>query len=130
MLLDLSSSVEDHIEYGNAPDTTMKPGSFRTALPIIRRLNRHSSVVLKSFNEASLPAPAALLEQETRLDDLMEPELAHPRALNIQQNAQYFSGGSAAELDSVAGVGGPKLDAWTPNLPGWTSVAHARSTRP
>ncbi|TPX39826.1 hypothetical protein CcCBS67573_g10654 [Chytriomyces confervae] len=48
-LLDLSCTEEDHLEYGNAPDTTMKPGSYRTALPIIRRLNRHSTVVLKSL---------------------------------------------------------------------------------
>jgi hypothetical protein len=64
-LLDLSTTAEDHIDVsyfffvhgtsvlltniktGNTPDVTMRPGSVRAALPLIRRLNRHSTVVLK-----------------------------------------------------------------------------------
>ncbi|KAJ3229619.1 RNA polymerase II transcription factor B subunit 1 [Chytriomyces hyalinus] len=113
-LLDLSCTEEDHLEYGNAPDTTMKPGSYRTALPIIRRLNRHSTVVLKSFGDAKIRPPSKILEEETVLEDLLEPELPKPRELKILQNANYFSGGSAAETVGSGGQVG--LDGWTPNL--------------
>lgn len=45
-LLDLTTTNDDHLETGNAPDTTMKAGSFKDALPLIRKFNRHSQLIL------------------------------------------------------------------------------------
>jgi transcription initiation factor TFIIH subunit 1 len=46
--IDLSATQEDHIESGNAPDFTMKPGREAQSLPLIRRFNRHSMRVLET----------------------------------------------------------------------------------
>lgn len=46
--IDLSTTAEDHLESGNAPDFTMKPGRETQSLPLIRRFNKHSSRVLET----------------------------------------------------------------------------------
>jgi hypothetical protein len=38
-------------EYGNAPDISMHPGKVSQAVPIIRRLNRHAELVVKSLDQ-------------------------------------------------------------------------------
>ncbi|KAI9357959.1 hypothetical protein DFJ73DRAFT_622504 [Zopfochytrium polystomum] len=48
VLLDLSATTEDHLAFGNEPDSTMRPGAVRESLPLIRRYNRHSTVIVKS----------------------------------------------------------------------------------
>lgn len=45
--IDLSRTAEDHLESGNAPDFTMRPGREALSLPLIRRFNKHSSRVLE-----------------------------------------------------------------------------------
>ncbi|KAJ3089938.1 RNA polymerase II transcription factor B subunit 1 [Physocladia obscura] len=127
-LLDLSSTVEDHIEFGNAPDTTMKAGSFRNALPIIRRLNRHSTAVLKTTGETKNPKPPTqVYQQETELEDLMPAKVSQARQLNIQQTVNYFSGGSAVTTTADAKALNisllnrapvASLENWEPNLIG------------
>ncbi|KAJ3024674.1 UNVERIFIED_CONTAM: RNA polymerase II transcription factor B subunit 1 [Siphonaria sp. JEL0065] len=126
-LLDLSSTMEDHLDYGNAPDTTMKPGSVKTALPIIRRLNRHSTIVLKSAGETVLPQPAKFYQQETILEDLLPQKQVETRQLNILQAANYFGGvvdGNAGKsgvnmngiVSASLGGGGFGTLEWEPNL--------------
>lgn len=45
-LLDLAATEEDHGETGNAKDFTMKAGSQRKSLPLMRRFNEHSERLL------------------------------------------------------------------------------------
>jgi len=44
--LDLGATAEDHQETGNAADFTMRAGSSRSALPLMRRFNEHSTSLL------------------------------------------------------------------------------------
>lgn len=46
-LLDLSRNLHDHVETGNGPDMTMRPGK---ALDLLRTFNRHSTVLLHHAN--------------------------------------------------------------------------------
>ncbi|KAJ3073904.1 RNA polymerase II transcription factor B subunit 1 [Podochytrium sp. JEL0797] len=124
-LLDLSSTSEDHLEYGNAPDTTMRPGSYRASLPIIRRLNRHSTIILESAGETVYQTPSAILQNETVMEDLL-PRQTHPtRPLTILQDSNYFGGieeTAASSFESSGGVEAPSLNAWVPNLMGSVAV--------
>ena len=45
-LLDLASTEEDHGETGNQQDYTMRAGTQRAALPLMRRFNQHSERML------------------------------------------------------------------------------------
>lgn len=46
--IDLTATQEDHIDSGNAPDFTMRPGQDAKVLPLIRRFNRHAMRVLET----------------------------------------------------------------------------------
>lgn len=46
--IDLSTTEQDHMESGNAPDFTMKAGREAQSLPLIRRFNKHSFRVLET----------------------------------------------------------------------------------
>lgn len=46
--IDLTATQEDHIDSGNAPDFTMRPGANTQVLPLIRRFNRHAMRVLET----------------------------------------------------------------------------------
>jgi transcription initiation factor TFIIH subunit 1 len=48
-LLDLSSTEQDHNSGGNRKDLTMRHGSTKESLGLIRRFNRHSDMVLKAI---------------------------------------------------------------------------------
>lgn len=48
-LLDLSSTNQDHLSSGNRLDVTMRHGSVKESLGLIRRFNRHSEMVLKAI---------------------------------------------------------------------------------
>ena len=45
-LLDLAATEEDHGETGNAKDFTMRAGSQKKSLPLMRRFNEHSERLL------------------------------------------------------------------------------------
>jgi transcription initiation factor TFIIH subunit 1 len=47
-LLDLTTTAENIADKGNGPDRTMKPGSFKDSLPLIRKFNRHSKLILEA----------------------------------------------------------------------------------
>ena len=40
-------------EYGNEPDFSMKPGKVEESIPIIRKLNRHGDIVVRSSQTPS-----------------------------------------------------------------------------
>jgi hypothetical protein len=48
-LLDLTSTDQDHASSGNRKDLTMRHGSLKESLGLIRRFNRHSDMVLKAI---------------------------------------------------------------------------------
>ena len=45
-LLDLAATEEDHGETGNVKDFTMRAGSQKKSLPLMRRFNEHSERLL------------------------------------------------------------------------------------
>jgi hypothetical protein len=53
-LLDLTTTAEDISEKGNGPDRTMKAGSNKDSLPLIRKFNRHSKLILEQTRYARL----------------------------------------------------------------------------
>ncbi|ORY53434.1 hypothetical protein BCR33DRAFT_710867 [Rhizoclosmatium globosum] len=119
-LLDLSTTLEDHLEYGNAPDTTMKPGRNEQALPIIRRINRHSTVILKTAGETATQPPSKIYDQETVLEDLVAPQTSAPRPLTILQKNSYFGGVTETTSTNphthTIPFKSTTLKGWTPNL--------------
>ena len=99
-LIDLSTTTEDHIETGNRPDSTMRPGRVEKSLPMIRRFNRHSSIILHSFASKSQSASKAitsleadkLFMKETLLEDLDPIKKTEFAPLNINDPTKYFDG--------------------------------------
>ncbi|KAI8981827.1 hypothetical protein BDF20DRAFT_863451 [Mycotypha africana] len=98
--IDLTATLEDHIESGNRPDFTMIPGREKQALPLIRRFNRHSSRVLETPpSKLKLPEPTATeeIEKDIILTDLVEQKPPEKIELDIQDTKRYFesqTGGS------------------------------------
>ncbi|KAI8848363.1 hypothetical protein BC829DRAFT_394293 [Chytridium lagenaria] len=98
VLLDLSTTLEDHFsDYGNMPDSTMKAGSIRTSLPLIRRFNRHSEVVLKSSNTSRSNAQS--IESALDLEDLSNAVEADQNVIEIKDPHKYFESQSAGLND-------------------------------
>ncbi|CAO3614392.1 unnamed protein product [Cunninghamella blakesleeana] len=90
-IIDIEASIEDHIESGNAPDFTMKPGSDDQVLPLIRRFNRHASRVLEippsknKLNESEYD-----ISKDIILDDLTNDPPPEKVILDIHDTARYF----------------------------------------
>ncbi|KAJ3213490.1 RNA polymerase II transcription factor B subunit 1 [Dinochytrium kinnereticum] len=101
-LLDLSTTAEDHfavrIDYGNMPDSTMKPGGVRSSLPLIRRFNRHSEVVLKSSKIAKTDYKT--YDSDIALDDLSTETPPDEKVIEIKDPFKYFESHSFSEEDS------------------------------
>jgi NADPH-dependent 7-cyano-7-deazaguanine reductase QueF len=53
-LLDLTTTAEDISEKGNGPDRTMKAGNNKDSLPLIRKFNRHSKLILEQTRYVEL----------------------------------------------------------------------------
>ncbi|KAJ2348782.1 RNA polymerase II transcription factor B subunit 1, partial [Coemansia sp. RSA 2618] len=97
-LLDLTRTEEDSVETGNAPDFTMRPSTVDKKLPLIRRFNHHSQLVLQTVLNSKRKQLAAdhravdrLLEDATVLKDL---DIALPEKkvkLHIQDRSRYFA---------------------------------------
>ncbi|POW18289.1 hypothetical protein PSHT_06026, partial [Puccinia striiformis] len=81
-LLDLNSTLEDHTETGNSDDWTMRPGTQRSSLPLMRRFNEHSQRVLDST-----------LSGFRRLNNHKKPERI---ILDMREQERYFEGSAVA----------------------------------
>ena len=81
-LVNLTTTMEDHTETGNAPDITMKAGKVKEALPLIRKFNRHSSLILAQKSENPIFTSKELLD-ETKLTDLEKSQGNSYESLNI-----------------------------------------------
>ncbi|PHZ12085.1 uncharacterized protein RHIMIDRAFT_313605 [Rhizopus microsporus ATCC 52813] len=126
--IDLSATQEDHIESGNAPDFTMKPGREAQSLPLIRRFNRHSMRVLETAIN-NKPKPEAShedeIEKEIVIPDLLDEKPSEKIILDIQDTKRYFesqSGGvdqvKMTEDETRVLLSGykRKFEHWQPNL--------------
>ena len=91
--IDLSTTAEDHMESGNAPDFTMKPGREAQSLPLIRRFNKHSSRVLETLPSKSKPVTTTFeqdVEKDTIMTELLEEPAPEKIILDIQDTRRYF----------------------------------------
>ncbi|KAJ1725932.1 RNA polymerase II transcription factor B subunit 1 [Coemansia biformis] len=113
-LLDLTRTEEDSMETGNAPDFTMRPSLADNKLPLIRRFNNRSQLVLQPMlsskrkrTASSDRTPVArALEDATVLNDLeLAPDEKRVR-LNIHDRTRYFA--SLAKGDAAAEAAGAR----------------------
>ncbi|KAG1139245.1 hypothetical protein G6F37_009903 [Rhizopus arrhizus] len=90
--IDLSATQEDHIESGNAPDFTMKPGREAQSLPLIRRFNRHSMRVLETALNKPTPetSHAEEIEKGIIISELLDEKPPEKIILDIQDTRRYF----------------------------------------
>ncbi|CDS02639.1 hypothetical protein LRAMOSA00044 [Lichtheimia ramosa] len=126
--IDLTATQEDHIDSGNAPDFTMRPGGNTQVLPLIRRFNRHAMRVLET-------PPSKIKEQkanneddiikEIEIPDLQPEQPSERVVLDIQDSKRYFESQSKdrghlniTEEDAKQLLGSFKeqFDAWQPDL--------------
>ncbi|CAG8472053.1 480_t:CDS:10 [Ambispora leptoticha] len=89
-LIDLSLTEEDHIETGNSPDLTMRPGQAKN-LPILRRFNRHGARVLKSIKASnSGKSKTEDYKNDIVIEELYQPKTAERVLLDIKDQTKYF----------------------------------------
>ncbi|KAI9205511.1 BSD domain-containing protein [Polychytrium aggregatum] len=124
-LLDLSQTLEDRLEEsGNKPDVSMTPGGVKTSLPLIRRFNRHSEIVLNTAlkelearaaaSTSSTQTPSGqqhtqtakemnrLYMDETDLEDLAAKAMERAKPLFISDASKYFESQSADSQSHAA----------------------------
>ncbi|KAJ1840722.1 RNA polymerase II transcription factor B subunit 1, partial [Coemansia sp. RSA 2708] len=116
-LLDLTRTEEDSTETGNAPDFTMRPSTVDNKLPLIRRFNHHSQLVLQTVLNSKRKQLASdhkaadkSLKEATMLEDL---EIVVPEKkikLNIQDRSGYFGNLGTSDADQLKHDTVPALD--------------------
>ncbi|KAI8640631.1 hypothetical protein BD408DRAFT_419387 [Parasitella parasitica] len=126
--IDLSSTAEDHLESGNAPDFTMKAGREAQSLPLIRRFNKHSSRVLETApSKTKRPEPSFedQVQNDIIITDLLDEKPSERIILDIQDTRRYFesqTGGqdetNLSENDTITLLVGykRKFEGWQPEM--------------
>ncbi|GAA5807349.1 hypothetical protein MFLAVUS_000707 [Mucor flavus] len=126
--IDLSRTAEDHLESGNAPDFTMRPGREAQSLPLIRRFNKHSSRVLEvppSKNKRDRTTFEEDMEKDIVIKELLNEAPCEKIVLDIQDTRRYFesqTGGQDElkinESDTVNLLNGCKntFEGWQPEM--------------
>ncbi|MBW0507291.1 hypothetical protein O181_047006 [Austropuccinia psidii MF-1] len=109
-LLDLAATEEDHVESGNQSDWTMRAGSQRSSLPLMRRFNEHSQRLLDA-SLGKIPqrhaggvidggdAASRNYYGETDLQDLRAPTQPERVLLDMQSQERYFEGIAGANAN-------------------------------
>ncbi|KAI8893147.1 hypothetical protein BC833DRAFT_609412 [Globomyces pollinis-pini] len=89
-LLDLTSTLQDHIETGNRPDITMKAGACTKSLPLIRKFNRHSQLILKESMKTtvSISAPQTKKQKVSHNADTYSADTTHNFADIFQRETE------------------------------------------
>ncbi|ORZ03165.1 hypothetical protein BCR43DRAFT_38191 [Syncephalastrum racemosum] len=87
--IDLTATQEDHVDSGNAPDFTMRPGQDAKVLPLIRRFNRHAMRVLETPSKRNDREEDDIIK-EIDITDLREEKPAERITLDIQDSRRYF----------------------------------------
>ncbi|KAA1128781.1 RNA polymerase II transcription factor B subunit 1 [Puccinia graminis f. sp. tritici] len=110
-LLDLAATQEDHAETGNSNDWTMRAGTQRSSLPLMRRFNEHSQRLLDS-SLGKVPerrcggvidggdAGSRNYYGETDLEDLNAPTEPERIILDMREQERYFEGSAVASQSS------------------------------
>ncbi|KAH9809350.1 hypothetical protein DFH28DRAFT_1098569 [Melampsora americana] len=110
-LLDLAATEEDHGETGNSNDWTMRAGTQRSSLPLMRRFNEHSQRLLNS-SLGKVPgrrtggvidggdAGSRNYYDDTTLSDLNVDKETDRIILDIQGQERYFQGHSSIDESS------------------------------
>ncbi|WAR61746.1 hypothetical protein PtB15_12B436 [Puccinia triticina] len=110
-LLDLAATQEDHAETGNSSDWTMRAGTQRSSLPLMRRFNEHSQRLLDS-TLGKIPdrrcggvidggdAGSRNYYGETDLEDLNAPTEPERVILDMREQERYFEGSASASQSS------------------------------
>ncbi|KAJ2162689.1 RNA polymerase II transcription factor B subunit 1 [Coemansia sp. RSA 552] len=113
-LLDLTRTEEDAVETGNAPDFTMRPSVADNKLPLIRRFNHHSQLVLQSVLNSKRKQVATdhrtvdkSLEEATVLEDLETAPAEKRVKLNIHDRTRYFTSLAIEDAAQKRDAGGP-----------------------
>ncbi|KAI7888016.1 uncharacterized protein EV154DRAFT_518973 [Mucor mucedo] len=126
--IDLSTTAEDHLESGNAPDFTMRPGREVLSLPLIRRFNKHSSRVLEtppSRKKRDVTTFEQDVEKDIIIRELLDEAPSEKIILDIQDTRRYFesqTGGQdevkISEQDTVNLLSGykRKFEGWQPEM--------------
>ncbi len=91
-LVDLTATMEDHLnDFGNEPDMTMKPGKVRESIPLIRKFNRHSEIVLKSTIKSTHAVNGTMQYlKETEIEDLEAKTQAKLASIDFIDQSNYF----------------------------------------
>jgi transcription initiation factor TFIIH subunit 1 len=124
-LVNLDMTEQDHGETGNAPDSTMKAGRIKESLPMIRKFNRHSQLILREttgndskedrIKKQKLAHQSSTIRNETVLDDLQTAEPIKYVQLNIKDPSKYFDRRMKVEASSPLKSSGPTLEDTSPS---------------
>ncbi|KAI7856529.1 hypothetical protein BDC45DRAFT_502963 [Circinella umbellata] len=122
--IDLTATEEDHIEGGNAPDFTMKPGGSAQVLPLIRRFNRHAMRVLETPPTKRKDPNATEdddMEREIIISDLQNEKPPEKILLDIEDSRRYFESQSRENQDISVSVDGAThlLNDFKEDFQGW-----------
>ncbi|KAI9145061.1 hypothetical protein BKA69DRAFT_1052917 [Paraphysoderma sedebokerense] len=104
--LNLEATAGDRVEEsGNAPDKTMQ--HEKSSLPIIRRFNRQSEILLKEILKTSRKDPSSIdgqttAEKEIIIEDLVPSQENKQLPLNIEDQSRYFD--TTTSADAVNGA--------------------------
>ncbi|KAI9499574.1 hypothetical protein BDB00DRAFT_794531 [Zychaea mexicana] len=123
--IDLTATEEDHIDSGNAPDFTMKPGGSAQVLPLIRRFNRHAMRVLETSPSSKKRDIKASdnddIEREIIITDLQDENPPEKIVLDIEDSRRYFESQSGKRQDISISEEDAKhlLDDFKEDFQGW-----------
>ncbi|KXS14362.1 hypothetical protein M427DRAFT_354061 [Gonapodya prolifera JEL478] len=127
--LDLEATEEDHVQPN---DFTQKPGRVKNSHELMRRLNKHSSLVIeeaviKAHERRKVPPTQNLEETQRRrtlahqaqeaLDDLEVPAPDQRQPLNVKDIGRYFEG--RAEKQKKANVTPERLEQFVAEIRTW-----------
>lgn len=112
-LLNLAATEEDHQETGNMKDFTMRAGSQKKSLPLMRRFNEHSERLLeqtmgqdpetrKSGRIDGGDAGSRRYYDDIVIDDLQGGETEEHVPLDVRERESLFEGMAANEADSTS----------------------------
>ncbi|KAL1743376.1 hypothetical protein HDZ31DRAFT_83465 [Schizophyllum fasciatum] len=99
LLVDLTTTSEDHGEAGTTKDITMQAGRQRGAIPLIRKFNDHSERLLNAAlgelpkaKRRKLNSGQDEYESQIELDDLRDEHASEGITLAMQDRQRYYEG--------------------------------------
>eukprot|EP01132_Coremiostelium_polycephalum_P012019 gene12019-14700_t len=90
-LLDISAGDQDESGYGVLVDPNQDPDKLAKALPLLRKFNRHSALVLGSKDLLSSPLTQEKKKQKTEDDEQLENEQRQEQEKIIKHNKKVLN---------------------------------------